>query len=180
MGKKRKWTDEQLVEAVKSSESYYGVLGKLDLKLCGGSHAHIKMRVRQLELDTSHFTGRGWCRGEKREELTKRFVQIPLEKILVKDSTYLCTNTLRKRLLKEGLLKERCYTCDLKPEWNDQPLTLQLDHKDGDRCNNEIENLQLLCPNCHSQTKTFAGRNRNKLGLVAKLANAQVSKTCVL
>lgn len=177
MSKKRKWTDEQLVEAVKSSESYQSVLRKLGLKLCGGSHAHIKMRVRQLGLDISHFRGKGWCYGEKRDALTKRCVEIPIEKVLIKDSTYQNTHALKKRLLKLGLLENKCQLCGIGPEWNGQPLSLQLDHQDGDRCNNEIKNLRLACPNCHSQTATFAGKGKKKNGLVAELADAPLSKS---
>lgn len=162
MSRKRKWSDDDLIKAVAESENYNGVLRQLNLKLGGGTYAHVKMRIRQLDLNTSHFTGRGWCYGDKHADLIQRFVKIPLEKILVKDSTYLCTNTLRKRLLKEGLLRNECYICGLGPEWNGLQLTLQLDHIDGDRCNNLIGNLRLTCPNCHSQTSNFAGKNTKK------------------
>lgn len=158
MARKRKWTDEKLIDAVKNETSIYGVLRKLDLKLCGGSHATVKLRIRQLELDTSHFTGSGWCRGKKHEEYTRRFIQIPLEKILIKESTYQSTHNLKNRLLRERLLKHKCYLCNCGPIWENKFLSLQLDHIDGDRCNNLLTNLRLLCPNCHSQTSTFCKR----------------------
>ncbi len=66
---------------------------------------------------------------------------------------------LKLTAIKRGLLVEHCYICGAKPLWMGQPLTLQLDHIDGDSTNNIIENLRLLCPNCHSQTSTFGGRN---------------------
>ena|SRR5262252_1444491 len=163
MGKKRKWTDDQLIAAVPLEESYYGVLRRLGLKLCGGSHAIVKMRVRQLGLDTSHFRGSGWCHGAKHSKFVKRFVAIPLEEILVKDSTYQNTSLLRKRLVAAGLLENKCYDCGGPPVWNNKPLVMQLDHIDGDRTNHQIENLRLLCPNCHSQTDTWCAKNQARV-----------------
>lgn len=60
---------------------------------------------------------------------------------------------------KHNLLPDRCCLCGLGPEWNGKTLKLQLDHIDGDACNNEFGNLRILCPNCHTQTDTFTGRN---------------------
>lgn len=161
MARKRSWTDEQLIEAVKVETSYSGVLRTIGLKMCGGSHAQVKMRVKQLNLDTRHFTGQGWCKGERHKDFVKK-ITIPLEEILVRESTYTNTHSLKKRLLKCGKLENKCYDCGLLPEWNGKPLSLQLDHKDGDRCNNLLKNLRLLCPNCHSQTTTFAGKAKKK------------------
>ncbi len=79
------------------------------------------------------------------------------ESILVENSTYTWTGGLKKRLLKEGLLQYRCYICGLT-EWLGKPISLQLDHENGVRSDCRIENLRLLCPNCHSQTPTFAGK----------------------
>lgn len=83
---------------------------------------------------------------------------IPLEQLLVEGSTRRGTD-FKKRLIDEGLLEDRCEQCSLGPEWNGRPLTLQLDHRNGINTDNRIENLRLLCPNCHSQTATWAGRN---------------------
>ena len=69
---------------------------------------------------------------------------------------------LKKKLYKDNLLKEICYICGLKPIYNNKPLTLELDHIDGNHNNNDITNLRILCPNCHSQTDTFGGKNIKK------------------
>jgi len=69
---------------------------------------------------------------------------------------------LRELLIKEELLENKCSECGLYPEWNNKPLTLQLDHIDGIKLNNKIENLRILCPNCHTQTLTYGGRNMKK------------------
>lgn len=161
MAKKRKWTDEQLIEAVKTSRSYSQVIQKLGLKISGGTHANIKLNVKKLGLNTEHITGQGWCTGKHHERLVG-FVKTPTEKILIKDSDYASTHRLKKRLYKEGLLKEKCSSCGLGNEWNGKFISLQLDHKDGDRCNNQIDNLRILCPNCHSQTDTFCGKGKKK------------------
>ncbi len=65
----------------------------------------------------------------------------------------------KKALIFHGVLVDECQACGLGPEWNGEPLVLQVDHIDGDRNNIELSNIRLLCPNCHSQTGTFA---RNK------------------
>lgn len=164
MAKKRKWTNEQLIEAVKTSRSYSEVLRKLGLKLCGGTHANIKLNIKKLGLDTEHITGhgQGWCTGDLHDKFIEKFVRIPTDKILVKDSEYTSTHNLKKRLFKEGLLEEKCSCCGLGNEWQGKFISLQLDHKDGDRCNNQIGNLRILCPNCHSQTDSFCGKKKKK------------------
>ena len=71
------------------------------------------------------------------------------------------TGTLKKFILKNNLKEHKCEECGLDT-WNNKPLSLELDHTDGIRSNNKIENLKLLCPNCHSQTPTWRGRNKVK------------------
>lgn len=179
MAKKRKWTDEQLIEAVNTSKNYSQVLEKLGLKLCGGTHANIKLNIKRLNLNTEHFSLSGWCTGRHHERLIS-FVKIPTEKILVKDSQYTSTYTLKKRLFKEGLLEEKCSCCGLGNEWQGKFISLQLDHKDGDRCNNQLENLRILCPNCHSQTESFAGKRKKKLNKVRKTISINKCVFCGL
>lgn len=89
--------------------------------------------------------------------------EIPLEDVLVENSTYTTSSRLKARLLKAGRLKEECSSCGNGPEWNGKPLSLQLDHINGINNDNRIENLRILCPNCHSQTDTYSGKNAKKL-----------------
>lgn len=159
-GKKRRWTDEQLAEAVKKSRSYHQVFVNLGLRVGGGAHVAMRQRIEALGLDTSHFLGQGWNKGDHSGHLARVAPKRPLEEVLVRDSDYHCTNSLKRRLLRLGLLENKCYECHAPPEWRGKPLAHRLDHVNGDRTDNRIENLRLLCPNCDSQTPTFAGRNK--------------------
>lgn len=93
----------------------------------------------------------------------KGVLAIPLEEVLVENSTYSRYN-LKKRLLKAGFMPYVCGECGRGPEWNGKPLTLVLDHKNGVNNDNRAENLRYLCPNCNSQMPTFAGRNIGRYG----------------
>ena len=74
---------------------------------------------------------------------------------------HLVTHQLRSRLIKEGFKEYKCEECGID-EWNGKKISLELDHISGNRLDNSLENLKLLCPNCHSQTHTFRGRNISK------------------
>jgi 5-methylcytosine-specific restriction endonuclease McrA len=115
------------------------------------------MAARELGLDTGHMTGQGWNKGWPANPSRERIIALP--DILVKNSTYTTIWRLKRRLLREGILQYKCYLCGLT-EWNGKPITLQLDHINGMHLDHRIENLRLLCPNCHSQTATFAGLNK--------------------
>jgi 5-methylcytosine-specific restriction endonuclease McrA len=85
----------------------------------------------------------------------------PYEKILVENSTYVTTSSLKDRLVKDGLLEYKCVKCKNEGIHMGECLSLQLDHINGIRNDHRLENLRILCPNCHSQTKTYGSKNRN-------------------
>ena len=153
--KKRKWTDQQFISAVKSSLSYAEVIRKLGLKTAGSNYDTVKRKIKELNLDISHMTNQGWNTG-KRFKIIKPAQ--PLQEILVKDSTFINSNNLRKRILKEQIKEHKCERCG-NSLWLNQKIPLELHHINGDRHDNRIENLQLLCPNCHALTDNYRGRN---------------------
>lgn len=149
------WRDEDLAEAVRASPSMSAVCRALGYRPSGGVHRMIVGHVKRLGLDTSHFTGQAWAKGKN---LTGRRL-LPLEMILVENSTYRPGGRLRKRLIAAGLKPDYCEMCGIK-EWNGLPLLLALDHINGDHTDNRLENLRILCPNCHALTDTWCGRKR--------------------
>ena len=84
--------------------------------------------------------------------------KIPLDEILEGLHPYYQTFKLKNRLISEGIKENKCEICEIS-EWNGKELKMQLDHKDGDSHNHNILNLQMICPNCHSQTITYCGKN---------------------
>ncbi len=154
--KRTKYTQEQFVNAVKSNESIAGVLKELGLSpFGGGSYYKVKKYVKDLKLDTKHWMGQGHNKGKKYILKTRK----SLKEILVKHSSYTSSYHLKRRLIQEGVLEEKCVGCGLHTEWNGKKISLQLDHINGTHDDNRFENLRILCPNCHSQTGNFAGRN---------------------
>ena len=155
MGKKRKWTDEQFIEAVRSSLSYAQVIEKLGLKVAGSNYDTVKRKIQELNLDISHMTGKVWNQGERFRIIKPAR---PLSEILVEHSTWINSNNLRKRLLKEGVKKYKCECCN-RTEWLGKPIKLELHHINGIKDDLRIENLQILCPNCHAYTDNYRGKN---------------------
>jgi hypothetical protein len=148
--RRRTWTDDDLRAAVATNTSYSGVLRALGYNPSGGMHRYIRQMIRGLALDTSHFTGQGWARG--RTDLTT--ARRPFSEILVKGSDYTSTSVLRKRLIAAGLKPAHCERCGIDT-WLGVPVPLTLDHINGDPMDHRLENLRILCPNCHSLTDTW-------------------------
>lgn len=141
-----KYTDQQIIEAVKISFSVQQVLEKIgSSKTSGASHQLISKRIKKLNLDTSHFKKAGYFANDHRK--------FKAEDILVYDRR----NGIRERtyLLNNALLeinrKYECEECGLNNIWNDKILKLEIDHIDNNPINNISSNLRYLCPNCHSQ-----------------------------
>ena len=151
----RSWTKEQLKKAVHDSYSYREVLKKLKLKPAGGNYAQLKKYIKEYNFDISHFKGRGWNRGLK--YLIKS--RIPLENILVKNS-FFQSYKLKNRLIKEGIKPAHCEECGWSERSQEGRLPLELHHIDGDANNNCLNNLVVLCPNCHSLKSNYRGRKK--------------------
>ena len=144
-----KYTKEVLETAVAANTSIIGVLRALRVsETSGGMHYHISKRIKQFGIDVSHFKGTCWNKG-------KLHIRRPLQQILAYRANGLeKTRALRLALAAAGR-PVICEECGQSPTWNNKPLTLQIDHKDGNRQNNIEYNLRYLCPNCHTQTPTY-------------------------
>jgi hypothetical protein len=153
MGSHR-YSDEDFKKAVETSFSISEVLRKLGLAGQGGSYATFYARVKALGINTSHFIGQAHLKGKTHSYTKPR----KLSELLISNGGNITTR-IKGRIIKAGLLKNECYECGLKDKWNNKLVVLQLDHINGDHFDNRIENLRLLCPNCHSQTDTFCSKN---------------------
>jgi hypothetical protein len=162
--RKRTWTAEQLVEAVKNSGSVRQVLSKLGLREAGGNYTQIKKYIGELGLEISHFHGMAWNKGLKREGQ----YLYQMKDLLVKDSSYQSFK-LKQRLFKDGIKLPQCEECGWCKQSEDRRVPLELDHINGNNRDNRLENLRILCPNCHSLKSTHRGRNiGRKTGSVAE------------
>ena len=153
--RRRTWSDGQLAEAVRGCISVRAVLQRLGLHPTGANYKTMSAAFARLGLDTSHFLGQAHLRGGKHRWTSR----LPLSTILVVDSGYTSLRTLKRRLIADGMLEPRCSECGLS-EWQGSRLCLVLDHINGNPRDHRLENLRMLCPNCNSQTSTFAGRNK--------------------
>lgn len=155
--KTKSWTQDQLKEAVRSSFSVRQVLFRLGLREAGGNYVQIRKFLDLYSIDTSHFRGRVWNKGMHLPYGPK----IPIDQILVQNSNFQ-SYKLRNRLFKEGFKKPECEKCGWAMKSEDGRLPLELDHINGDAHDNRLENLRILCPNCHSLQVTHRGRNSVK------------------
>lgn len=159
--RKRSWDVEQLKKAVSGSTSLRQVLAKLSLREAGGNYEQVKKYIKEGGFRTDHFKGKAWNKGLK--GLGKPI--IPLERILVANSSYQSFK-LKKRLFDVGLKPMYCEECSWAQKTADGYLPLELDHINGNRNDNRLNNLRVLCPNCHSLKPTHRGRNRRNARVV--------------
>ncbi len=153
---KRKWTDEQLIEAAKNARSIRQLLLALNLNPNGGgNYLQIKEHMKRLQLQIN-FEGQAWRKGSKKPA----FAAKPLSEILQRN-TAVQSFKLKNRLIKENILTTVCSACNLK-EWLGSSIPLELDHINGDKYDNRLHNLRLLCPNCHALTPTYRGKNKKR------------------
>lgn len=153
--KKHIRTKEEYEVAIKNARSIAQALRNLGLVDVGGNYRIIKQAVKDYGIDTSHFTGQGWNVGLKFNP-AKHYSN---EEAFIENST-LNSNNIRRRLIQSGLKECKCEYCG-RTEWEGKPIPLELHHINGDNTDNRLENLQILCPNCHALTENYRGR-KNK------------------
>lgn len=164
----KRYTNDDIVKAVSSSKSMAEVCRKLGLSERGSNPTTIKRKIKELNLDTSHFTGQRWNKGQNSFNNPK-IKRTPLSKILVENSGW-SSDSIKKRLIKEGVKQYKCESCGLT-SWGGYPIPLELHHKNGVHKDNRFENLVVLCPNCHAMTENFAKR---KLGTFNENQNIEL------
>lgn len=136
--------DEQIKQAVKNSNSFVEVARKTTC-----SRGYVAKFVKIHNIDISHMRP-----GRNRERSNDDLFVIGKKRT---------NGTIRTRILRDNLIEYKCSECGSNPEWKYKPLTLQLEHKNGNAMDNRLENLTFLCPNCHSQTNTYVGKNSTKV-----------------
>lgn len=179
-----KYIKEELEELTNSSSSIAEVLQKLNKKPCGGNYATIKHYIRKFNIDCSHFRGKAWNKGFAYND---KVCLRKLEDILQEGVKY-SSSSLRNRLIAKNIKEHKCEKCG-NTEWCGQPIPLELHHINGNHYDNRLENLQILCPNCHAQTENYRGSHKNdniedsekrikELAKIKELANkGEISKT---
>jgi len=147
MNKNRTWEDEDLRRAVAASDNYSETLRNLGLVPKGGNHATIKRYISKLDIDVGHFY----------TAPPKPAARIPAEDLFTQHSTY-SSSHIKARMLKDLGTPDKCSVCGIS-DWHGTKLSLHVHHKNGVGDDNRPENLELLCPNCHSVTDTYSGKN---------------------
>jgi 5-methylcytosine-specific restriction endonuclease McrA len=163
-------TEEKLLEIVKTSNTIADICRAFNLLPRGSNYKTIKKYLKLYNIDTSHFLGFSHMKGKTRADLKIK----PLKDYMIENST-LDPSQLKIRLLRENLLEYKCNECGITT-WNEKELVLHLDHINGTNDDHRLENLRLLCPNCHSQTNTYCGRNAKHLN--AKRIKNNTCQSC--
>ncbi|MFA4954600.1 MAG: HNH endonuclease [Patescibacteria group bacterium] len=154
----RKWSIAELREAAKKSTSFRGVIKRLGLVPAGGNYSQVQRYLSEYDIDYSHFKGAAWNKGLH----GLSFPRISLEEVLKKDSAFQ-SHKLKKRLFKAGIKKPKCEICGWNKKNADGYQPLELHHVNGNKTDNRLVNLRILCPNCHSLQPTHRGRNIGKI-----------------
>lgn len=147
------WNDEEFKKAVNECSTISDVLRRFNIPVNQGYYNKVfHDEIKKLELSIDHFS--------KRTPPSNAWT---FEKIFTKDSKYKGgSSSLKNKLIKNLILENKCSECGLEPEWNGKKLSMHLDHINGEPTDNRIENLRILCPNCHSQTETYCGSKKRK------------------
>lgn len=154
--KKVKYTKELLEEKVKDCYSFAELCRRLGLRPEGSNPKTVRKKMNEFNVDYSHFTGKNWNVNPSNPVYRGKY----LPKLCEHSS--LSSSNAKNLVYKLGLKENKCEICGLS-EWQEKPIQCELHHINGDSTDNRIENLQILCPNCHSQTDNFRFKNRKKV-----------------
>lgn len=151
------YDEDELKKIIEKSSCYADVFRYYGKSKSGDSYKNLKFYIQKFNISIKHF--------DVNAAKTRRAIvsnKYNLVDVLVENSPYKTSSNLKKRLINEGYLKNECSECGLKGTWNGKPISLQMDHINGINNDNRLVNLRILCPNCHSQTKTYSGKNNKK------------------
>ena len=137
---------EQVKEIIRNSKNKSEVLRKLKLKNNGGNFNTLDHFILRNSINIEHFSNIG--------QIGKYVKYNSLDEVLIENSPYQSTSHLKDRLYKEGLKERKCEKCGQNELWNNEKISLILDHINGDRHDNRIENLRIVCPNCNATLET--------------------------
>lgn len=149
---RRAYSQENFIEAWTNSGSIAECARKLNLVIYGSTYKTLRYTAKELDLNEEHMHGQGWRKGKTFTVTNAR----PLEEYLKIGST-IASSKLKAKLFRAGLKQNKCEECGLD-QWNNKSLGCELEHINGDNMDNRIENIKILCPNCHSQTPTYCRR----------------------
>lgn len=148
--------DDDLRAAVADDTTVSGVIRALGHAPSGGMHRYVRQPALTLDLDTSHFVGRSWAKGRRGDRRAR-----PLAEVLVERSDHTTRPDCGNGSSPQGCATPRCAICGID-SWLGRVLRLQLDHINGDHTDNRLDNLRILCPNCHAQTTGWCGRRASE------------------
>ena len=151
--KKVEYTKELLEENVKDCYSFAELCRRLGLKPEGSNPKTVRKKMDEFEIDYSHFTGKAWNKFPENPIYKGKYLPNLCE------HSSLSSSNVKKLVYKLKLKENKCERCGIS-EWQGKSIQCELHHINGDPTDNRIENLQILCPNCHSQTENFRSRNR--------------------
>lgn len=155
MPRSRRYTEQQVRDAVANSPSLTAALRCLGLRPAGGNHRTLRKLIVEFGISTDHFEPIWTLRGPR------RVTAIPLEDVLVENSSY-SRGKLKERLYEAGLRQRLCEMCGQGEAWNGRQMSLILDHVNGVATDNRLVNLRIVCPNCAATLDTHCGR-KNRL-----------------
>lgn len=169
MGTKRKISKEDAEKIVKECFTIADFCRKVGWQPRGDNYKIFHSYVKEYNLDTSHFTGGNNTNfGNKNNKEKEKSVEEYIKNDIVRGTTLL------KKLIKEGIKERKCECCG-NDKWLGEDIPLEIHHKDGNHYNNNLENIMLLCPNCHARTDTYKSKKLRK-DKFCKYCGAKVSK----
>lgn len=153
-----RYDKNELINVVKRNFSFAGILRDIGFRSWSSNHYNcLKKRLKEEEINFNHIVGGHLNNFNRKNNRIKLSKENALKQIFIENSTY-HQKTIRNYVLHLCLIKFQC-DCGNEGRWNNKKLSLQLDHINGIKKDNRLENLRFLCPNCHSQTDTFGCKN---------------------